>query len=82
MMTLTQSHTFFFISSVGFIVLGILTVLVLIYTLRALDLFSKILKKIENNIDSIGDITKEMFDELKDNWVFRVLFPGTRKHKK
>ena len=82
MMTLMQSQVFFFISSVGFIVLAVLTVIVLVYILRALDSLSKILKKIEHDIDSLGEITKEMFEELKDTWVFRVLFPGTRKRKK
>lgn len=81
MTTLMQSQIFFLISSVGFIILGILAVIVLIYILRALNSFSKILKKAEKDIDSIGDTTKEMLKDIQDSNVFRFLFRGKRKHK-
>lgn len=76
-----QSQIFFFISSIGFVILGILAVIVFIYILRALNSFSKILKRAEKDIDSIGDTTKEMLEEIQDSRVFRFLFKGKRKHK-
>jgi uncharacterized protein YoxC len=82
MTTIMQSQIFFFISSVGFIILGILVGVVLIYLLRAINLFSKTLEKLEKNIDSVGDITKEMLEEIEDSNVFRFLFKKKRKHKK
>ncbi len=81
MNTLMQSEIFFFISSIGFIVLGILIAAALIYILRSLHLFSKILKKAEKDIDSMGDTTKEMLEDLRDSTVFRFLV-GNRKRKK
>lgn len=77
----SQSQIFFFISSIGFIILGILAVIVLVYVIRALHSFSKILKRAEKDIDSIGDTTKEMLADIQDSNVFRFLFRGKRKHK-
>lgn len=82
MSNLLQSQIFFFISSVGFIIIGCLCVVVLIYVLRAVKIFSKILKKIEGDIDSIGDTTKEMLEDIKDSSVFRFMFKHKNKHKK
>lgn len=81
MTTIMQSQIFFFISSIGFVILGTLAVIVLIYILRALNSFSKILKKAEKDINSIGDTTKEMLEEIQDSSVFQFLFKGKRKHK-
>lgn len=81
MTDIIQSQIFFFISSVGFIVLGILAVIVLIYILRALNSFSNILKKAEKDINSVGDTTKEMLEEIQDSNVFQFLFKRKRKRK-
>lgn len=81
MNTLMQSQVFFFISSVGFIILGTLVIIGLIYILRALHLFSKILKKAEQDIDSMGDTSKEMLEDLRDSLIFRFLV-GTRKKRR
>jgi len=79
--TLIESQVFFFISSIGFIILGILAVIVLIFVIQALRSFSRILKKAEKDIDSIGDTTKEMLADIQDSSVFRFMFRSKRKHK-
>lgn len=81
MNTLMQSQVFFFTSSIGFVILGILVAIALMYVLRALHSFSKILKRAEKDIDSIGDTTKEIFEDVRDSAVFRFLFKGKRRRK-
>ncbi len=81
MTSIMQSQIFFFISSVGFIILGILAAILLIYLLRTISLFSKILKKVEKEIDSVGDATKETIDAVRESNVFRFLFKGRSKRK-
>ena len=75
-----QTEIFFIISSVGFIVLFILIAIALAYILYALRLFSSILKKVEKDIYTIGDTTKEMLEEMRESAVFRFLF-GRKKIK-
>lgn len=71
---------FFFISSVGFVVLAVLISLVLIYFISILHSFSRILKVVEKDISSIGDTTKDMLEDVRDSTVFRLLF-GKKKKK-
>lgn len=80
MTTLMQSEVFFFIASVGFIVLGILAAIILVYVLLALNSFSKILKKTEKDVDALGDTTKEMLEDMRNSSVFQFLF--SRKKRK
>jgi uncharacterized SAM-binding protein YcdF (DUF218 family) len=80
--TIMQSEIFFFISSIGFTLFGILFLVILIYILSAVSSFSRILKKVEKNIDSIGDTTQEMLEEVRESSIFHFLFKKKRKSKK
>jgi uncharacterized protein YoxC len=77
--TLLQSQIFFFISSIGFVILWILTAIFLFYLIRAIHAFSRIMNKLEKDIDKIGDTTKEIFEDMRNSAVFNFLF---RKKKK
>lgn len=81
MNTFLQSQVFFFISSVGFVVLWIFVAILLFYLIRATKIFSKILEKAEKDIDEMGDMTKEMVEDIRDSAVFGFLFRKRRKHK-
>lgn len=76
-----QSQVFFFISSIGFVILGILSAVLLIYLIRATNSFSKIMEKVEKDIDVIGDTTKEMVEDMKDSMIFRFLFKKKKRRK-
>ncbi len=77
-----HSDIFFFISSVGFIVLGILLTIVLIYLIRVTRSFMHILEKIEASVETIGDTTMELIDDMRDNVFFKMLFPAKKKQRK
>lgn len=82
MNALLQSQVFFFVSSVGFVILGVFVGVFLFYLIRATDTFSRILEKIEKDIDNIGDTTKEMVEDIRDSAVFGFLFRKRRKSRK
>jgi hypothetical protein len=82
MNTYLQSQVFFFISSVGFVFLWILLAIFLYYLIRATSAFSRIMEKVEKDIGDIGDTTKEMLDDLRDNVVFKFLFGKKKKSRK
>jgi len=81
MTTLMQSEIFFFISSIGFIILGVSSAIILVYILRAFRSFSRILEKAEKDIDALGDMTKEMLEDIHGSSVFQFLFHKKRKQK-
>ena len=69
-----QSQVFFFISSTGFVALWILTAIFLYYLIRATNTFGRILEQVEKDIDNIGDTTKELLNDMRDNVIFKFLF--------
>lgn len=77
--TLLKADIFFFISSVGFLTLWILTIVFLFYLIRVTKTFSRIMNKIEKDIDNIGDTTKEMLEEVRDSTIFNFLFKRKKK---
>lgn len=82
MSTLTQSEIFFLISSVGFVVLWILVAIFLIYLIRIMHTFSRIMKQVEKDIDKISDTTKDILLDMRDSAVFRFIFGKKRKGRK
>ncbi len=82
MSTLIQSQVFFFISSVGFVILWILVAIFLVYLIRIIHTFTRIMKQIEKNIDEIGDTTKDMLSDLRESAVFRFVFGKKRRGRK
>ncbi len=82
MNTILQSQVFFLISSVGFVTLWIFVAVFLFYLIRATKVLSRIMEKVEKDIDNIGDTTKEMLEEVKNSTVFNFLFKKKRKSRK
>lgn len=80
--TFLQMQVFFFISSVGFIVLGILVAVFLFYLIRATDTLSRILEQIEKDVNNIGDTTKEALNDMRDSTIFRFIFGKKKKSRK
>jgi len=77
-----QSQVFFFISSIGFVILWILVAVFLVYLIRATDTFSRIMSKMEKDIDEIGDTTKEIVEDMRDSAVFNFVFRKKKKARK
>ncbi|MFA6397528.1 MAG: DUF948 domain-containing protein [Candidatus Paceibacterota bacterium] len=82
MENILQSQIFFFISSLGFIVLWVLVVIFLFYLIRAIKTFSRIINKLEKDVDKIGDTTKDLLEEIKNSTIFNFIFKKKKKHKK
>ncbi|KND52114.1 MAG: hypothetical protein AB198_00905 [Parcubacteria bacterium C7867-003] len=80
--TVIQSDVFFFISSIGFVVLWILTAIFLFYLIRTMNTFSRIMNKIEKDIDKIGDTTLELVEDMRESPVFRFILGRRRRSRK
>lgn len=80
--TITQSEIFFMISSVGFVVLWILIAIFLVYLIRITHTFSRIMEKVEEDIDQISDTTKDIFLDMQESTIFKFLFGKKRKSRK
>jgi uncharacterized protein YoxC len=79
---ISQSQVFFFISSVGFVFLWILVAIFLFYLIRAMSAFSRIMDRIEKDMNNISDTTKDLFEDLRDSAIFNFIFGKKRKSRK
>jgi hypothetical protein len=54
-------------------------VVFLVLCIRAVSSVTSILEKIESNVDTIGDATKDLIEDLRHNVIFRMLFSPKKK---
>ncbi len=81
MTSLLQMQIFFFISSIGFIIVAALVIILLVKVISISNTFHKMVKKVEHDIDTLGDTTKEMIEDIRDSVFFNFLFKGRSKKK-
>ena len=78
MNTILQSQIFFFISSLGFIILFILGAVILVYLIRVMRTFSKIIEKADKDIDAFRQAINDLLEGILNNPLFR-LFSKSKK---
>lgn len=79
--TLVHADIFFFISSIGFIIVTLILSVGLVYMIGVLKSVRRITDKIEADIDKVGQETKELVEDLRDSTAFRLMFGGHKKRK-
>ena len=77
-----EVQVFFIISSVGFVVLWIFIGVLLFYLIRVTRTFDRIIGKVESDINKVGDVTREMFEDLRDSAVWGFLFRKKKRNRK
>ena len=77
-----EVQAFFIISSVGFVILWSLAGILLYYLIRVTKAFDRITRKVEGDISKVGDITREMFEEMKDSVAWNLIFRKKKKNRK
>ncbi len=77
----SQMQIFFLISSVGFVIVFIFVSIFLFYLITTIYSLRRIIFKIEKGIDRIGDTTKDLLEDMRDNIIFKFIF-GRKKRRK
>ena len=77
--TLIHADIFFFISSIGFILVTIALLIGLFYIIRVVRSVDRITVKIEDGIDTVGDDAKNLISDLRDSMAFRMIFGGRKR---
>jgi uncharacterized protein YoxC len=67
---------------VGFVLLWILVAIFLFYLIRTTKTLSKIMERVEKDIDNIGDTTKGILNDVRDSVVFNFFFKKKKKAHK
>ena len=74
-----QSELFFFIASIGFVIIGIAIFILVVYSIKVARSLLRIVERIESSMDDIGDATVELIEDLRNNIFFRMLFHAKKK---
>ncbi len=82
MNNVANSEIFFFISSIGFVLLWVLTAIFLVYLIRATNTLGRIMEKAEKDIEQVGDTTKEMLEDIRESTIFSFLFKKKKRKSK
>lgn len=82
MQTLEHANTFFLISSVGFVALFLVLLVLGIYLIGIFKTVSRIAEKVERDVDTIGDTAKEFVLDLQESSFFSLLFRKRKKYNK
>ena len=82
MTDILQSQIFFFISSVGFVILFLLLAILFAYAIRTFYTVDRILRRLEKNVGVIGDGAEEMLEDVRESTVYRLLLGGRSKRKR
>ncbi len=82
MENLIHADIFFFISSIGFIVFGLLVAIILLYGIRLLRSLVRTMEQVESDIARVGDTARELVDDLRDSALLSLILGKKRSRKK
>ena len=74
-----KSEWFFFISSIGFVVIGLLLSVIMIYVIRALHAFTSLIEKMEAEVQNLGTTAQELLEDFQDSFIYRMIFKPRRR---
>ncbi|MDQ5893275.1 MAG: hypothetical protein QG640_287 [Patescibacteria group bacterium] len=74
-----KSEWFFFISSIGFVVIGVLLSIIMIYTIRALHAFTSLIEKMESEVQNLGTTAQELLEDFQGSFIYRMIFKPRRR---
>ena len=81
MSSIPHADIFFFVSTIGFIIIFALFAIGLIYLISLFKSILRISKIIERDIDTIGDTAKDFINQLWQSTLFSWIF-GKKKSRK
>jgi hypothetical protein len=79
--TLIHADAFFFISSIGFILIIILLATALVYLIRLLRKIDRLAENLKERAHSIGESAEGMIDDIRESPAFGFLVRKKRKAK-
>lgn len=82
MNTLIHANIFFYISSLGFIIIFLIFTIISLYILSITIKINRIIKRIKKDIDTVGDTAKEFIFDLQESPFFSLFFRKKKKYNK
>lgn len=81
METLIKADIFFFISSIGFVILAVMLGIAMFYFIKAGKNLYDISESLHTHFKESEEFFLDMKDKLENNLIFRMIFPTSRRKK-
>jgi len=80
--TLIKADIFFFITTIAVVFVSIFFIIALYYMATAFRRMRMLFDKVEENIDTANVHVKEIIDQIKESFLFNILFGKKARKKK
>ncbi len=80
--TFIHADIFFFITSVAVVFITLFMIVALYYFILILKRFNILSEKLEKNISHVSGDIEGMAQQVKESFIFNLIFPKRRKKKK
>lgn len=77
-----KADIFFFVTTIAVVVVSIFIIILLYYSIRTVKKLRELTDKVEENINSANEHVEELVSQIKESFIFNLLFPKRRKKKK
>ena len=81
MSTATPADIFFIISSIGFVTVWILVAIFLVYLIRAMRAFSRIMNIFEKDVTKMNETAEDIISDIRESFIFKFIFGKKRKSR-
>lgn len=80
--TLMKADIFFFVTTIVVVLVSIFFMVLLYYIIGAVKKLRNLVDKVEENIATTNAHVEEIAMQIKESFIFNLLFPKRRKRKK
>lgn len=76
-----KADIFFFVTTIAVVLISIFLILVLAYVAKFIHTCNRIARNVEMKADEIGEDVGEMIQDVRESFLFRLMFPKAKKKK-
>lgn len=77
--TFMKADIFFFVTTVAVVLITVGMIFVFFHLAKFMATCNRIAKNVESKADEIGEDAKEMVADVKESFLFRLMFPKAKK---
>ena len=79
--SILRSEIYFFISSISVIIITVILIIIGFYLIKIMRNFSIISERLKETVDGTATSLEEVGDSIKESYLFRLFFGGSKRKK-
>jgi hypothetical protein len=79
--TFMKADIFFFVTTIAVALVSLGLLIMFVYVVRFMRTCNRIAKSVEERADEIGEDVGEMIEDVRESFLFRLMFPKAKRKK-